>query len=82
MVKSFVLEEEKKTNKEFILEVCHIVDQIMELNCSSAKLIKSVEDRPGHDFRYSIDSTLAKTQLGWKPKNNFKEAQKKQFNGT
>ncbi len=68
---------EEKTNKEFILEVCHLVDQIMEFNCRSSKLIESVEDRPGHDFRYSIDSSLAKKQLGWKPKNNFKEALKK-----
>ena len=27
-----------------------------------------VNDRPGHDQRYAIDSTKLQTQLGWKPK--------------
>lgn len=31
------------------------------------KLITFVEDRPGHDFRYSIDASKISTELGWKP---------------
>jgi len=34
-------------------------------------LISHVTDRLGHDTRYSIDSTKAQTQLGWKPLLNF-----------
>ena len=30
-------------------------------------LISFVKDRPGHDFRYAIDSNLIQKELGWKP---------------
>jgi dTDP-glucose 4,6-dehydratase len=38
-------------------------------------LIKFVEDRPGHDFRYSIDASKIKA-LGWAPEFKFKEGLK------
>ena len=37
----------------------------------SKKLISFVSDRKGHDFRYSIDSTKLKNELGWYPKTPF-----------
>ncbi len=40
---------------------------------SSKKLIEFVDDRLGHDFRYSIDFSKIKNNLGWKPKTNFQE---------
>ncbi|MSU73884.1 dTDP-glucose 4,6-dehydratase [Candidatus Kaiserbacteria bacterium] len=33
--------------------------------------IERVADRLGHDFRYSIDSSKAKKELGWQPKMDF-----------
>jgi len=33
--------------------------------------IEHVADRLGHDFRYAIDNTEIKTELGWKPKVDF-----------
>ena len=30
-----------------------------------------MKDRPGHDFRYAIDSSLIKKELNWLPKHNF-----------
>jgi len=39
-------------------------------------LIKFVEDRPGHDFRYSLKIDKIK-QLGWKPEMGFTEGLKK-----
>lgn len=34
-------------------------------------LIRFVSDRPGHDFRYSIDSTKIAKELGWRPKTSL-----------
>jgi dTDP-glucose 4,6-dehydratase len=39
-------------------------------------LITHVEDRPGHDARYSLNSSKIRKELGWRPKYNFKEALK------
>ena len=36
--------------------------------------IVNVQDRPAHDFRYSLSSEKARKQLGWKPKHNFDDA--------
>jgi dTDP-glucose 4,6-dehydratase len=36
-----------------------------------------VEDRPGHDIRYSLDSSKLRNELGWSPKHSFKETLKK-----
>jgi dTDP-glucose 4,6-dehydratase len=37
-------------------------------------LIKYVKDRPGHDRRYAIDSTKARTKLDWVPRHRFEDA--------
>lgn len=34
-------------------------------------LISFVSDRPGHDFRYSVDASKIKSQLGWTPTQDF-----------
>ena len=39
----------------------------------SEKLITYVKDRAGHDFRYAIDSTKLKNELGWEPSLQFEE---------
>ena len=52
--------------------IIKVFDEI-KLNNSgtSNKLIEFVSDRPGHDFRYAIDFSKIKKQLGWTPKTNF-----------
>lgn len=51
-----------------------IIKKILSLLQKPESLIKFVADRPGHDTRYSLDSTKLTTQLGWKPKFAFEDA--------
>ena len=48
-----------------------------KLLSSYKELITFVNDRPGHDFRYAIDSTKIHENLKWKPKFNFRDALEK-----
>ena len=50
-----------------------IVKMILEIMGKSEDLIEHVEDRPGHDFRYSMSSNKISKEYGWKPKISFKE---------
>ena len=38
-----------------------------------AKLIAFVTDRPGHDWRYAIDTTKIRRELGFKPNETFEK---------
>jgi dTDP-glucose 4,6-dehydratase len=51
-----------------------IVKKIIELLHKPESLITFVEDRPGHDTRYSLDSSKIRSSLGWQTKFSFKES--------
>ena len=72
----------EKTNLEIVNEICKILDKILPRNKSKSysELITFVEDRPAHDFRYAIDSTKIKDDIGWSPKETFQTGIKKTVN--
>jgi dTDP-glucose 4,6-dehydratase len=45
---------------------------ILELTGADPSLLRHVEDRPGHDRRYSLDSSKLHA-LGWRPQRPFDE---------
>lgn len=52
--------------------ICDIVDEYLPISgFKRRELITFVEDRPGHDKRYAIDSSKISEQLNWKPKETF-----------
>ncbi len=51
-----------------------IAKKILAVLQKPESLITFVEDRPGHDVRYSLDSTKARSTLGWQPKFSFNES--------
>ena len=51
-----------------------LVKKILDIMDKPHDLIMFVEDRPGHDFRYSLDSSKIRKSLGWKPRYTLDEA--------
>ncbi|MDH3312845.1 MAG: dTDP-glucose 4,6-dehydratase [Nitrosopumilus sp.] len=51
-----------------------IVEKILDILGKSYDLIEYVKDRPGHDKRYSIDSSKIQKEIGWKPRCQFDDA--------
>jgi len=48
-----------------------IVKRILDIMGKSEDLIEFVEDRPGHDYRYSMNSSKISKEMGWKSKTSF-----------
>ncbi len=44
-----------------------VIEMILELMGKPRDWYEHVNDRPGHDLRYAMDSTKLKTELGWQP---------------
>ncbi|HEY3949877.1 dTDP-glucose 4,6-dehydratase [Phenylobacterium sp.] len=57
-----------KRNIEVIRMLCEHLDRMAPANTPHAEKITFVTDRPGHDFRYAIDSSKLEAELGWKPR--------------
>ena len=64
---------EEKTNQQ-------VAGTILQMLGKDEDLIEFVEDRPGHDVRYSVDSTKIRNELGWRPLENFADGIRKTVN--
>ncbi|HYE30587.1 MAG TPA: dTDP-glucose 4,6-dehydratase [Methylomirabilota bacterium] len=59
---------EEVSNITLVKEICRIFDAVApEYGGNSEKLIAYVSDRPGHDFRYALDTKKIAREIGWKP---------------
>lgn len=63
------------TNIEIVRLLCSILDKLVPLPSGAGheSLITYVKDRPGHDFRYDIDTTKIQRELGWKPAHDLNQ---------
>lgn len=64
-----------RENLEVVQIICDTLDQLFpqSKNTPHSSLISHVKDRPGHDFRYDIDSSKIERELNWKPSVHFEE---------
>ncbi|MBC8344992.1 MAG: dTDP-glucose 4,6-dehydratase [Candidatus Marinimicrobia bacterium] len=60
-------------NIDIVNTICATLDELKPRSngISYSELITYVTDRPGHDFRYAIDASKIKNDLGWIPKETF-----------
>ena len=59
--------ENEAANIEIVRKICALLDERRPAGAPHDRLITFVTDRPGHDFRYAIDPTRIRTELGWRP---------------
>ncbi|WP_413404503.1 dTDP-glucose 4,6-dehydratase [Synechococcus sp. MIT S9510] len=71
---------DERTNREVVESICAILDQIQPQAESYSRLISRVNDRPGHDRRYAIDSSLIRKELGWSPSLGFENGLRQTVN--
>lgn len=61
-------------NLELVKKVLDAVDEATgRERGTSHELITFVKDRPGHDFRYAMDFTRIRKELGWEPRHDLDE---------
>lgn len=61
-------------NIDLVRELCRQMDDVLgKEKGESLALITFVKDRPGHDFRYAIDASKIKKELGWEPSVTFQQ---------
>ncbi len=63
------------TNLEITSSLLNIAKK--KFTVKSNVKIKFVKDRPGHDYRYALNSSKLRNKLRWKPKTNFQDGLKK-----
>jgi len=71
----------ERTNLQIVDSVCETMEELLPAaenealrgkGIESYKALKTfVEDRPGHDRRYAIDSSKIRRELGWKPRHDL-----------
>lgn len=54
-----------------------VAERILQHLDRPESLITFVEDRPGHDFRYAMDFSRTREELGWEPETDFEEGLKR-----
>ena len=70
--------ENERTNLELVQTLCKILDRLKPRTKGKyADLITFVQDRPGHDARYSIDPSRIRDELGWRPSVTVEEGLEK-----
>lgn len=71
--------QNEKQNIEVVRSICALLDELCpeSLFRPHASLITYVQDRPGHDLRYAVDSGKIQRDLNWVPRETFETGLRK-----
>jgi dTDP-glucose 4,6-dehydratase len=61
----------ERSNLAVVFAICDYLDERVSRKTPHREAITFVTDRPGHDFRYSIDPSKIEGELGWRPQQSF-----------
>jgi dTDP-glucose 4,6-dehydratase len=69
----------EKPNLEIVRTICSILDELRpgDAVVPHSKLITYVQDRPGHDRRYAMDTRKIERELNWQPRETFESGIRK-----
>jgi len=68
----------ERANHDVVRALCALLDRERPRRAGAyAELIAYVQDRPGHDRRYAMDSSKLRRELGWRPKESFESGLEK-----
>jgi len=62
-----------RRNLEIVQLLCAALDRYAPANTAHSDKVTFVADRPGHDFRYAIDASKLKAELGWEAKTSLEQ---------
>jgi dTDP-glucose 4,6-dehydratase len=62
-----------RRNLEIVQMLCAALDRYAPANTPHAEKITFVADRPGHDFRYAMDASKLKAELGWEARTGLED---------
>ena len=67
------------SNLEIVNTICQVLDELLpdSQQTPHASLLKYVQDRPGHDRRYAMDTAKIREELGWQPRQSLKSGLEK-----
>ncbi len=69
----------EKANLDVVRAICAVLDELRPdpLITHHSSLITFVQDRPGHDRRYALDTRKIRDELGWQPRERFESGIRK-----
>jgi dTDP-glucose 4,6-dehydratase len=66
--------DEERSNLDIVHLLLDLVDEALGREAgTSRELIRFVTDRPGHDFRYALDSSRLAGELDWRPSRSLEQ---------